>query len=45
MTNQELSSYLSLILYKLKAMDLYKVILFGSHAQGQPTSGSNADVI
>ena len=26
-------------------MDLYKVILFGSHAQGQPTSGSDIDLL
>ncbi len=45
MTDQELSSYLSLILDKLKAMDLYKVILFGSHAQGQPASGSDIDLL
>jgi predicted nucleotidyltransferase len=45
MTEQELNGYLTLIVEKLKAMDPYKVILFGSHAQGQPTSGSDIDLL
>ena len=45
MTDRELRHYLSAIVDKLKALDPYKVILFGSSVQGQQTPASDIDLI
>jgi len=37
--------YLLLLLKELKTINPYKVILFGSHAWGEPTENSDIDLI
>ena len=39
------SDYIPLIAEKLKKIDPYKVILFGSHAYGQPGEDSDIDIL
>jgi predicted nucleotidyltransferase len=45
MTDRELRHYLSAIVDKLKVLDPYKVILFGSAVQGQQTPANDIDLI
>jgi predicted nucleotidyltransferase len=37
--------YIPLIIEKLRPIDPYKIILFGSHAYGNPTRESDIDII
>ena len=45
MTDRELNQHLSAILENLKALDPYRVILFGSHAQGLQRTESDIDLL
>ncbi|CAN2043323.1 Nucleotidyltransferase domain-containing protein [Candidatus Magnetomoraceae bacterium gMMP-1] len=45
MTNWKNKQYIELILKKLKKINPYKVILFGSYAYGKPKPDSDIDLI
>ena len=43
--SESANSYVPLLLRRLRRLDLFKVILFGSHAYGVPAEGSDIDLL